>query len=243
MLLQERREHEQAPDAVNDAGNAREQLDGDADRTPQPHRAQFGEKYCDEQADRNGDQHGDERRNDGAVDRRDGAEFFGDRIPGLFIEEAHAERAQRRQRPPDQRDDDTAEDDQNRDGGSTRHVTESGVTQSADAAELSPGPSARRRQFPNPATPRQPRAASRSVASGSPWAFRRWGGPLKRPEGRNTSRLLSAVDKERAPSRRPFRSVIMDQLVIANTGLPSASLISLVQYFSTSDTTFAGIGT
>ena len=36
-LLQERREHEQAPDAVDDAGNAGEQLDGDADRAAQPH--------------------------------------------------------------------------------------------------------------------------------------------------------------------------------------------------------------
>jgi hypothetical protein len=33
-VLQERREHEQAPDAVDDAGDAGQQLDGDSDRAP-----------------------------------------------------------------------------------------------------------------------------------------------------------------------------------------------------------------
>ena len=36
VCLQERREHEQAPDAVDDAGDAGQQLDGDADRPAQP---------------------------------------------------------------------------------------------------------------------------------------------------------------------------------------------------------------
>ena len=44
MLLQERREDEQAPDAVDDAGDAGQQLDGDADRPAQPQRAQLGEE-------------------------------------------------------------------------------------------------------------------------------------------------------------------------------------------------------
>jgi hypothetical protein len=60
VLLQEWRKHEQSPDSVNDAWDAREQLDGNTDRTTQPHRAQLGEKYCDEQADRNRDQHCDD---------------------------------------------------------------------------------------------------------------------------------------------------------------------------------------
>ena len=138
MLLQKRREHEQPPDSVNDAGDAREQLDGDADRAPQPHRAQLGQKYCDEQADRNGDQHRDDRRDDGAVDRRNGAEFFGDRIPGVFVEEANSKRAERGQRTPYQRDDDTAKDDQHRDGGSARQVSIRCVAQPQALQNLRP---------------------------------------------------------------------------------------------------------
>jgi hypothetical protein len=38
-LLQKRRKHEQAPDAVDDAGDAGEQLDGDADRPAQTRRS------------------------------------------------------------------------------------------------------------------------------------------------------------------------------------------------------------
>ena len=39
VLLQQRREHEQAPDAVDDAGHAGQQFDGDAHRPAQPARA------------------------------------------------------------------------------------------------------------------------------------------------------------------------------------------------------------
>ena len=40
---------------------------------------------------RDADQHGDERGDDRAVDRRDGAELLGDRVPDLGGEEAEAE--------------------------------------------------------------------------------------------------------------------------------------------------------
>ena len=50
VLLQERREDEQAPDAVDDAGDAGQQLDGDADRPPEPVRAQLGEEDGDAEA-------------------------------------------------------------------------------------------------------------------------------------------------------------------------------------------------
>ena len=113
MLLQKRREHEQAPDAVDDAGNAGEQFDSYADRAAQPHRAQLGQEQRDEQADRHRDQHCDQRGDDGAVNRSNRPEFLGDRIPDFFVKEADAKRAQGRQGPPDQRDDDTAEDDEN----------------------------------------------------------------------------------------------------------------------------------
>ena len=54
-------------------------------------RAQLGEEHRDHQADRHGDQHGDQRGDDGAVDRRQRAEFLGDRIPALGDQEAEAE--------------------------------------------------------------------------------------------------------------------------------------------------------
>ena len=93
VLLQERREHEQAPDAVDDARNAGEQLDRDADRPAQPHRAQFGQEDRDQQADRHRDQHRDQRGDERAVDRRQRAELLGHRIPALADQEAEAERA------------------------------------------------------------------------------------------------------------------------------------------------------
>src|SRR5256884_8217344 len=42
--LQDRRQHEQPPDAEDDAGHGREQLDRDSDRALEPHRRQLGEK-------------------------------------------------------------------------------------------------------------------------------------------------------------------------------------------------------
>ena len=84
MRCRNGREHEQAPDAVDDAGNAGQQLDRDADRPAQPHRAQLGEEERDHEPDRHRDQHGDERGDERAVDRREGAELLGHRIPAFL---------------------------------------------------------------------------------------------------------------------------------------------------------------
>ena len=59
VLLQERREHEQTPDAVDDRRNARQQLDGDSDRPPQHLGAELGEEEGDHHADRHRDQEAD----------------------------------------------------------------------------------------------------------------------------------------------------------------------------------------
>ena len=87
VLLQERREDEQAPDAVDDARDAGEQLDRDADRAAEQHRAQFGQEHSDHQADRDRDQHRDEGSDERAVDRRERAEALGHRVPALVEEE------------------------------------------------------------------------------------------------------------------------------------------------------------
>ena len=114
VLLHERREHEQAPDAVDDAGDAGQQLDGDADRPAQHHRAELGQEERDHQADRHGDQHGDGRGDQRAVDRRQRAEALGDRVPRFVEQEGEAEGAERRRGADDQGDDDTAQQRQHR---------------------------------------------------------------------------------------------------------------------------------
>ncbi len=136
IFLQERRENEQAPDAVDDAGNAGEQFDSNTDRTPQPHRAKLGEKQRDQQADRHRDQHGDDRSDDGAVDRRDGAEFLGHRIPALYIQKAEPERVQSRPRAVHQGNDDAAEDDENGDGGGAGEMAERGIAKTQALQDL-----------------------------------------------------------------------------------------------------------
>ena len=51
VLLQERREEEQAPDAVDDRRDAGQQLDGDGDGTPDDLGAELGEEDRDAEAD------------------------------------------------------------------------------------------------------------------------------------------------------------------------------------------------
>ena len=81
VALQDRREHEQAPDAEDDAWNGGQQLDGRADRALQHLAGNFGQEQGDAEADRYGDEHRDERGNQRAVDRRQRAVFIGDRVP------------------------------------------------------------------------------------------------------------------------------------------------------------------
>ena len=83
VLLQKRRQHEQAPDAVDDARDRGQQLDHRAERPLQPDRAQFGDEQRDAERDRDADQHRDRRGDQRAVDRRQRAELLGDRVPGL----------------------------------------------------------------------------------------------------------------------------------------------------------------
>src|SRR5215471_7705479 len=110
-LLQEGREYEQAPDAIDDAWNTRQDLDGPS----QPHGAQLSEKYGDQEPDRHRDQHRDERGDKRAVDRRQRAEFLRNRVPALLDEEIQTKGTQRRQRPIDEGNNDATEDDQHPD--------------------------------------------------------------------------------------------------------------------------------
>ena len=203
-LLQERREHEQAPDAVDDAGNAGEQFDGDADRAAQPQRAQFGQKQRDEQADRHRDQHGDERRHDGAVDRREGAEFFGDRVPTLGHQKTEAEGAQRRQGAVDQRNNDAAEDDEHRDGAGAGQLTENQIANLQTLRALCSDQPDRRPRGLRLVTLHRPPAGSRAGCIRLSLGPARLGSHSSGPAAAKTSRLVTSGDREKAPRMAPF---------------------------------------
>ncbi len=94
MGLQERRQHEEAPEPVDDAGNAGQKLDGDAEGAAQAFGADLGEEHRDAQADRHADHHGDGRGDEGAVDRRQRAEDVLGRAPALGPQEGRAEAVQ-----------------------------------------------------------------------------------------------------------------------------------------------------
>ena len=111
--LQQRLENEEAPDAVDDRGDAGEQLDGDADRLAQPRRAKLRLRKMAMpsptgmaiiERDRGGDQR--------AVDCGPCAVDVVDRVPVGVDEEVEAERLEGGQRAPDQRADDAAEQQQ-----------------------------------------------------------------------------------------------------------------------------------
>ncbi len=114
--LKEGGEHEQAPDAVDDARDAGEQLNGDADRPAQALGADLGQEDGNAEADGNADQHGDEGSQERAVDRRQGAEFLGDRVPALRSKEVEAEGAPSGKRAMHERQHDARENHQHGDG-------------------------------------------------------------------------------------------------------------------------------
>ena len=96
IALHHRPEVIDAPDAVDDGWNSREELDRDADRSAQGQPAELRQEDRDAEPDRNGDQHGNQRRDKRAVDRGRGAELLLRRAPGVREEEAEAEFAKRR---------------------------------------------------------------------------------------------------------------------------------------------------
>ena len=161
-------------------GNAGQQLDRDADRPPQPHRAQLGEEDRDQQPDRHRDQHRDERRDERAVDRRERTELLGDRVPALLEQKVEAERLQRRQRALDQGEDDAAEDDQDADRRALGQQPEDDVAEAQALEHLGPR-HARRTLMPLQLVQaqRQPRQVSRQVPSSAPCLPIRSGEPTQ----------------------------------------------------------------
>ena len=74
-------EDEDAPQAVDDRRDGRQQVDQVGDRDAQPLRRQFGDEQRQPEADGDGDEEGDDGDDQRPVDEGLGAEVAGGRIP------------------------------------------------------------------------------------------------------------------------------------------------------------------
>ena len=93
----ERHQHEDAPQAVDDRGDRRQQFGEERQRLPQPRGAQLGQ--IDRDAQRNGrrDEKGEDGRVERSPDEGTGSEVARDGIPGVGAPEAEAELVNRQQ--------------------------------------------------------------------------------------------------------------------------------------------------
>ncbi len=103
--LHQRREDEQAPHAVDDRRDRRQQLDRRAERALEPAGRELGQEQRDAEADRNGDHHRDQRGHQRAVDRHQRAEFLPhrDSSPGARGSSGRTCAASARCRSPERR--------------------------------------------------------------------------------------------------------------------------------------------
>ena len=81
ILAQQRHQHKDRPQAINDAGNGGQQFGEKGQRPAQKAGAHFGEEDGDADGQRNRQQQRQKRGNQRAVDERQGAEVAVDRIP------------------------------------------------------------------------------------------------------------------------------------------------------------------
>jgi hypothetical protein len=96
MFREQRREHEQTPDAIDDGRHARQQFDGGTQGPTQPNRTGFGKKQGDAEAHRHGDDQGDDRGHHRAVDGGQGAVLVFRHVPHVGPQEAGPECLQHR---------------------------------------------------------------------------------------------------------------------------------------------------
>ncbi len=138
MDLEERRQHEQAPDAVDDRRNAGQEFDCDTDGTAQVLRAKFGEENRDPKSNRNRDQHGNDRSDDSAVNRRERPETLLHRVPFFGPDEADAEVIERGQRTFDQREYHAKQNEQHEGGRGARQQLEELVAEDEALLRIAP---------------------------------------------------------------------------------------------------------
>jgi hypothetical protein len=92
----DRDEHEDAPQAVHDAGDGGQQIDEKGQRLPEPARRQLGDEQRDAKSQRRRDDQRDDRSDDRSIDGRRGAKMLADRIPLAARDERKAEPVERR---------------------------------------------------------------------------------------------------------------------------------------------------
>ena len=80
-----REQHENAPEAVDDARDGRQQVHEKRDGLPELGRSELRQKYRDANRERRGQDQRHRRRNERPIDRRRGTEHTVDRIPALDV--------------------------------------------------------------------------------------------------------------------------------------------------------------
>ncbi|MNE19509.1 hypothetical protein D3C80_1125960 [compost metagenome] len=105
----QRGEHEQAPHAINDTRDRRQQFNGDTQRAPQPVWCQLGQEQRNAEADGYGDNQCDQRGDDGTVDRYQGAKLLSRRVPFFGPQEGETEFLYARPGGEDQRNNNAAQ--------------------------------------------------------------------------------------------------------------------------------------
>ena len=123
-------QHEEAPHAVDDGGNARQQLHRHAHGAAQPLGAKLGEEDGDAKPHGHGDEQRDERTHQGSIDGAKAAENgVGPRIgrPALGGQKVDAVSGDRGPGADDERDDDAAQHQQHCGGGELRHPSKSRI--------------------------------------------------------------------------------------------------------------------
>ena len=112
-----RRQDEEAPHAVDDGRHGGEQLDGGADRPAHPIRRQFREEECDAKGEWHCHDEGKDRAHNCSVNRHQGAETLGDRVPSGRAQETQTKGTECRQAAFEQQHDDAAEQNKHENAG------------------------------------------------------------------------------------------------------------------------------
>jgi hypothetical protein len=135
------RQHEEGPQAIDDAGDGRQHLDQEGDRPAHPARRVLDQVERRADADRRRQQQADERGHQRAVDEGGRPELLEDRVPGGAEEEADAVAEQRLAAVEEEQQDDREQGDDRPQGDHPGRALEETVGGAATPAVDAPGPS------------------------------------------------------------------------------------------------------
>ena len=130
-LPDERNQHKDSTQSVDDGGDGRQQLGEIRERLAQHARRELGDEDGDAQGDRCGQEEGDDRGVERAPDERQRAELAGHRVPGRPFPERQAELLDGEQRLAGQLEADADDDEQHERGDGPRTGAEGAVVSGA----------------------------------------------------------------------------------------------------------------